>query len=155
MESLDLMGLFADIELPLIEVLADMERCGVRVDRKMLGELSRDFDGRLTGIVKEIYALSGDPFNINSPQQLSRVLFDTLRLSPVKKTKTGFSTDTEVLEILSLQHPLPKKILEVQNAHKIEEHLYRCTTDAHQPSYGKDPHHLQPDGGLNRKVVEL
>ena len=120
MESLDLMGLFADIEMPLIEVLADMERYGVRVDRKMLAELSRDFDGRLTGIVKEIYAFSGDPFNINSPQQLSRVLFDTLRLPPVKKTKTGFSTDTEVLEILSLQHPLPKKILEYRTLTKLK-----------------------------------
>jgi DNA polymerase-1 len=120
MESLDLMGLFADIELPLVEVLADMERYGVRVDRKILGELSRDFDGRLTGIVKEIYAISGDPFNINSPQQLSRVLFDTLRLSPVKKTKTGFSTDTGVLEILSLQHPLPKKILEYRTLTKLK-----------------------------------
>ena len=120
MESLDLMGLFADIELPLVEVLADMERYGVRVDRKILGELSRDFDGRLTGIVKEIYSLSGDPFNINSPQQLSRVLFDTLRLSPVKKTKTGFSTDTGVLEILSLQHPLPKKILEYRTLTKLK-----------------------------------
>jgi DNA polymerase I len=120
MESLDLMGLFADIELPLVEVLADMERYGVRVDRKILGELSRDFDGRLTGIVKEIYAISGNPFNINSPQQLSRVLFDTLRLSPVKKTKTGFSTDTGVLEILSLQHPLPKKILEYRTLTKLK-----------------------------------
>jgi DNA polymerase-1 len=120
MESLDLMGLFTDIELPLIEVLADMERCGVRVDRKMLGQLSRDFDGRLTGIVKEIYALSGDPFNINSPQQLSRVLFDTIGLTPVKKTKTGFSTDTEVLETLSLQHPLPMKILEYRTLTKLK-----------------------------------
>ena len=120
MESLDLMGLFADIELPLVEVLAGMERYGVRVDRKILGELSRDFDGRLTGIVKEIYSLSGDPFNINSPQQLSRVLFDTLRLSPVKKTKTGFSTDTGVLEILSLQHPLPRKILEYRTLTKLK-----------------------------------
>lgn len=120
MESLGLTDLFTGIELPLVDVLADMERCGVRVDRKILGELSRDFDGRLTGIVKEIYAFSGEPFNINSPQQLSRVLFDTLRLPPVKKTKTGFSTDTEVLETLSLQHPLPKKILEYRTLTKLK-----------------------------------
>jgi DNA polymerase I len=120
MKSLDLTSLFSNIELPLVEVLAEMERYGVRVDRRMLGELSRDFDGRLTGIVKEIYALSGEPFNINSPQQLSRVLFDTLRLPPVKKTKTGFSTDTEVLETLSLQHPLPKRILEYRTLTKLK-----------------------------------
>jgi DNA polymerase-1 len=120
MESLNLMDLIANIELPIVEVLANMERCGVRIDRKILTELSRDFDGRLTGIVKEIYALSGDPFNINSPQQLSRVLFDTLGLPPVKKTKTGFSTDTGVLETLSLQHPLPKKILEYRTLTKLK-----------------------------------
>jgi len=120
MESLGLTDLFTRIELPLVDVLADMERCGVRVDRKIFSELSRDFDGRLTGIVKEIYAFSGEPFNINSPQQLSRILFDTLHLPPVKKTKTGFSTDTEVLETLSLQHPLPKKILEYRTLTKLK-----------------------------------
>ncbi len=120
MGSLDLMSLFTDIELPLVSVLADMERYGVKVDRKILSELSRDFDGRLTGIVKEIYAMSGEPFNINSPQQLSKVLFDSLGLQPVKKTKTGFSTDTEVLETLSLQHPLPRKILEYRTFTKLK-----------------------------------
>ena len=120
MKSLDLMDLFFNIEMPLIGVLAEMEQTGVKIDRKMLAELSRDFDKRLTGIVKEIYAFSGDPFNINSPQQLSRVLFDTLRLTPVKKTKTGFSTDTGVLEALSLEHPLPKKILEYRTLTKLK-----------------------------------
>ena len=120
MESLDLMNLFSNIEMPLIEVLAEMERSGVKVDRKMFGELSRDFDKRLTGIIKEIYAFTGGPFNINSPQQLSRVLFDTLGLTPVKKTKTGYSTDTEVLERLSLEHPLPRKILEYRTLTKLK-----------------------------------
>lgn len=120
MESLNLTGLFTDIELPLVAVLAGMERTGVRVDRRMLGELSRDFDGRLTGIVKDIYADSGEPFNINSPQQLSRVLFENLRLTPVKKTKTGFSTDTEVLEALSLEHPLPGKVLAYRTLTKLK-----------------------------------
>ncbi|MBA4391667.1 MAG: DNA polymerase I [Syntrophus sp. (in: bacteria)] len=120
MKSLELMNLFSNIEMPLIGVLAEMEQTGVKIDRKMLAELSRDFDKRLTGIVKEIYAFAGDPFNINSPQQLSRVLFDTLRLTPVKKTKTGFSTDTGVLETLSLEHPLPKKILEYRTLTKLK-----------------------------------
>jgi DNA polymerase-1 len=119
-EARDLVNLYDRIELPLIEVLADMEQTGVKVDRKILGELSRDFDARLTGIVKEIYAHAGEPFNINSPQQLSRILFDTLHLTPVKKTKTGYSTDIEVLETLSLQHPLPKKILEYRTLTKLK-----------------------------------
>ena len=121
MDELGLTELFRDVELPLVGVLAGMEHYGVKVDRRMLGELSRDFDKRLTGIVKEIYAFAGgDPFNINSPQQLSRVLFETLRLPPVKKTKTGYSTDTEVLETLSLQHPMPKKILEYRTLTKLK-----------------------------------
>ncbi len=120
METRDLVSLYYTIELPLIEVLADMEQTGVKVDRKVLGELSRDFDARLSGIVKEIYDHAGEPFNINSPQQLSRILFDTLNLTPVKKTKTGYSTDIEVLETLSLQHPLPKKILEYRTLTKLK-----------------------------------
>ena len=97
-----------------------MEIAGVRVDRRKLGELSRDFDQRLTGIVKEIYVHSDGPFNINSPQQLCRVLFDTLGLTPVKKTKTGYSTDTGVLEILSESHPLPAMILEYRSLTKLK-----------------------------------
>lgn len=120
MEARDLIDLYYKIELPLIEVLADMEQVGVKIDRKILGELSRDFDARLTGIVKDIYGHAGEPFNINSPQQLSRILFDTLNLTPVKKTKTGYSTDIEVLETLSLQHPLPKKILEYRTLTKLK-----------------------------------
>jgi len=120
MEARGLADLYYKIELPLIEVLADMEQAGVKIDRKILGELSRDFDARLTGIVKDIYGHAGEPFNINSPQQLSRILFDRLSLTPVKKTKTGYSTDIEVLETLSLQHPLPKKILEYRTLTKLK-----------------------------------
>jgi len=120
MEGLGLTNLFQTIETPLVEVLACMEHAGVKVDRKMLAELSRDIDKRLTGIMKEIYSLSGEPFNINSPQQLSRILFEKLKLHPVKKTKTGYSTDIEVLEKLSLTHPLPKEILEYRTLTKLK-----------------------------------
>ncbi|MDD3845655.1 MAG: DNA polymerase I [Syntrophorhabdaceae bacterium] len=120
LNELVLSDLFFGTELPLVGVLADMERAGVRVDRRKLGELSRDFDRRLTGIVREIYVHSDGPFNINSPQQLSRVLFDTLGLPPVRKTKTGFSTDTAVLEILSENHPLPAMILEYRMLTKLK-----------------------------------
>ncbi len=120
LSELELSELFFGTELPLVEVLADMEAAGVRIDRRKLGELSRDFDQRLTGIIKEIYAHSDGPFNINSPQQLSRVLFDTLGLTPVKKTKTGYSTDTSVLETLSESHPLPAMILEYRSLTKLK-----------------------------------
>ncbi len=120
MEELELSDLFFRTELPLVGVLADMEIAGVRVDRRKLGELSRDFDQRLTAIVKEIYVHSDGPFNINSPQQLCRVLFDTLGLTPTKKTKTGYSTDTSVLEALSASHPLPAMILEYRMLSKLK-----------------------------------
>jgi DNA polymerase-1 len=120
MEELGLTTLFHTVETPLVEVLACMENAGVKIDRKMLAELSKDFDKWLTGIMKEIYSLSGEPFNINSPQQLSRILFEKLQLTPGKKTKTGYSTDIEVLEKLSLIHPLPKEILEYRTLTKLK-----------------------------------
>jgi DNA polymerase-1 len=120
MDGLGLLPLFVNTEMPLVRVLADMECKGVKIDRGRLNSLSREFDQRLTGIVKQIYDMAGGPFNINSPQQLSRVLFETLGLTPVKKTKTGYSTDTEVLQILSIEHPLPKEILEYRTLTKLK-----------------------------------
>ncbi|MCX8022825.1 MAG: DNA polymerase I [Syntrophorhabdaceae bacterium] len=112
--------LFYTVEMPLTAVLAQMESIGVKVDRVMLNELSRDFDRRLNQIMKTIYNLSGEPFNINSPQQLSKILFEKLGLQPIKKTKTGFSTDTEVLETLSIHHPLPGEILRYRTLSKLK-----------------------------------
>ena len=120
MDGLGLLPLFMNTEMPLIRVLADMECKGVKIDRGRLNSLSREFDQRLTGIVKQIYDMARGPFNINSPQQLSRVLFETLGLTPVKKTKTGYSTDTEVLQTLSIEHPLPKEILEYRTLTKLK-----------------------------------
>lgn len=120
LEALGLSSLFYEIELPLVEVLADMECLGVRVDRSMLAELSRDFDRRLGAIMKVISDLAGETFNINSPQQLGRILFQRLGLQPVKKTKTSFSTDNEVLQILAERHPLPKEVLEYRMLQKLK-----------------------------------
>jgi DNA polymerase I len=120
MDGLGLLPLFMNTEMPLVRVLADMECKGVKIDRGRLNSLSREFDQRLTGIVKQIYDMARGPFNINSPQQLSRVLFETLGLTPVKKTKTGYSTDTEVLQTLSIEHPLPKEILEYRTLTKLK-----------------------------------
>ncbi len=120
MENMGLTGLFINIEMPLVYVLAKMEYAGVKVDRQALMGLSRDFDKRLNTIIKEIHSMSGEPFNINSPQQLSRILFDKLQLPTIKKTKTGFSTDTEVLETLSAVHPLPRQILAYRTLAKLK-----------------------------------
>jgi len=120
MKELGLTDLFFNIEMPLIEVLANIEYTGVKVDRQALMSLSRDFDKRLNTIIKEIHSLAGELFNINSPQQLSHILFDKLQLPTFKKTKTGFSTDTGVLETLSAVHPLPQQILAYRTLAKLK-----------------------------------
>jgi DNA polymerase-1 len=120
LDEMGLRDLFFDTEMPLVEVLARMECLGVRVDRKALLALSRDFDGRLNAIVARIYDIAGETFNINSPQQLVRILFHRLNLPSVKKTKTSLSTDNEVLQTLSDLHPLPAEILEYRMLTKLK-----------------------------------
>ncbi len=112
--------LFTDVELPLIEVLADMEQHGVKVDTGYLGQLSHIMGNRLHDLEAEIHALADGEFNINSPKQLAVVLFEKLGLPVVKKTKTGPSTDASVLEELSEQHEIVAKILEYRQLTKLK-----------------------------------
>lgn len=114
-ERLDGQGLLPlsdDLETPLIEVLAEMEWNGIRVDTDRLAELSTDFAAKTQALAEEIEEIVGHPFNLASPKQLAEVLFQELRLPVVKKTKTGPSTDASVLEQLAVMHPLPKLIVE-------------------------------------------
>lgn len=104
-------NLFHNIEMPLIVVLADMEYNGFKVDTNRLNELSGEFSVRIAKITEEIYAEAGEEFNINSTKQLSIILFEKFKLPPTKKTKTGYSTDVEVLEALFDKHPIIEKIL--------------------------------------------
>jgi DNA polymerase-1 len=115
-----LLRLYEDIERPLVAVLAAMERHGIRVDPARLGEFSRELDVQLTRTTGEIYRLAGEEFNIGSPKQLGAILFDKLKLPPVKKTKTGYSTDADVLEQLALGHELPAKIIEHRTLAKLK-----------------------------------
>lgn len=103
--------LFTDIEMPLSAVLADMEAAGVAVDAPYLQTLSAEMDRRLNELAAEIYRLAGSEFNISSPKQLGFVLFEKLQLPSLKKTKTGYSTDAEVLEYLAPQHEIVAKIV--------------------------------------------
>jgi DNA polymerase-1 len=112
--------LFAEIEVPLVQVLADMEKAGIKIDHSLMGSLSKKLGKELAGLEKRIFFLAGDEFNINSPKQLQEILFQKLGLKPVKKTKTGFSTDVDVLERLSLEHELPKEILEHRTMSKLK-----------------------------------
>jgi DNA polymerase I len=112
--------LFYDLEMPLVEVLAQMELNGIKVDLNILQRLSKDLEKRLIYLIDEIYSASGTQFNINSPKQLSQVLFEKLKLPVIKKTKTGPSTDEEVLKKLAGSHPLPAFLLEYRQLMKLK-----------------------------------
>ncbi len=114
------LDLYRQIEMPLIFVLAEMEMNGVKVDLPLLARLSREFEGSLNHLKQEIYELAGETFNISSPKQLGEILFNKLKLPPVKKTKTGFSTDEEVLTKLAVTHPLPAKIIQFRGLSKLK-----------------------------------
>ena len=117
-EELD--ELFRSVELPLIEVLAELEFNGIKVDIALLRELSDRFGERLARLEAEIYELAGEKFNIESPKQLSKLLFEKFSLPVIKKTKTGASTDVEVLTELAKQHSLPAKIIEYRQNAKLK-----------------------------------
>ncbi|HET6371189.1 MAG TPA: DNA polymerase I [Nitrospiria bacterium] len=112
--------LFDRVEIPLVEVLAEMEQVGFKVDPAILGEISKELEGKLAEETERIYQLAKGEFNINSPKQLAEVLFERLGLPPVRKTKTGYSTDEEVLTQLALQHPLPAEILSYRQQMKLK-----------------------------------
>ncbi len=115
-----LYNLFAEVEIPLITVLAKMEIAGVALDTKFLGNISKEMEKRLFSITKDIYGMAGTEFNINSHQQLSHVLFERLRLPVVKRTKTGISTDEAVLRKLQAQHRIIGLILEYRTLAKLK-----------------------------------
>ena len=111
LEKQGLTPLFNEMEMPLVPVLAEIERNGVKIDPDFLSEMSKEFDAKLAELTERIYRLAGGPFNINSPKQLCEVLFEKLKLPPIRKTKTGYSTDEEVLTQLAVRHELPAEIL--------------------------------------------
>jgi DNA polymerase-1 len=112
--------LFEQVEMPLAIVLAKIEMNGVKIDVDLLREFSKEIEGQLLRKMDQIYGLAGEVFNINSSQQLGKILFDKLKLPAIKKTKTGYSTDMEVLEKLSLHHDLPLEILGYRNLSKLK-----------------------------------
>jgi DNA polymerase I len=119
LERYELRPLFEEVELPLIEVLVSMERRGVLLDTTALAVVGRELRSQLERLETRIYQLAGERFNLNSPKQLSDVLFNRLGLPPVKKTKTGFSTDESVLNQLALQHELPADLINYRQLNKL------------------------------------
>ncbi len=112
--------LFSSLEMPISEVLLNMERHGIMIDQEFLGELEQEFSEVLIGLTERIHELAGGDFNIQSPKQLAEILFNKLGLKPIKKTATGWSTDVGVLTALADQHPLPGLILEYRQVAKLQ-----------------------------------
>ncbi|MGQ9778320.1 MAG: DNA polymerase I [Bacillota bacterium] len=112
--------LFTEVELPLTPVLFVMERAGVAVDLVFLRQLGEEMAAQLARLEEEIYTLAGERFNLNSPKQLAKVLFEDLKLPAKKKTKTGYSTDAEVLEELAPEHPVVARLLDYRQLAKLK-----------------------------------
>jgi DNA polymerase-1 len=111
---------YRELEMPLIPLLAAMEHVGIRVAPERLEVLARELERQLDTLLREIHEHAGEPVNPNSPKQLAAVLFEKLKLPPLRKTKTGYSTDVDVLEELALGHPLPQKILDYRQLAKLK-----------------------------------
>jgi DNA polymerase-1 len=139
LEDEGLLSVFESMEMPLVAVLADMERAGVRVDRKLLEGMSRDMDEQLAALTKQIHRLAKGEFNINSPVQLREVLFERLGMKSGKKTgKTRVaSTAEDVLEGLALVHELPRKILEYRSIQKLKSTYVDALPELILPETGR------------------
>ena len=119
LNEMEMDGLFYHVEMPLVEVLGFMEYEGIKVDREKLCELGTEFKEIITRLEEEIFEMVGEKFNINSPKQLGVILFEKLELPVIKKTKTGYSTNAEVLDKLRDKHPIIDKISEYRQIVKL------------------------------------
>ena len=119
LEEINAVDLFKNIDMPTIEVLAEMQWNGMYVDLEELDEYGKELKDRIEVLTKEIYELCGEEFNINSTKQLGEILFEKLKLTVVKKTKSGYSTDVDVLEKLRDEHPIIERLLEYRQLTKL------------------------------------
>jgi DNA polymerase-1 len=137
LQKINLLKLCTELEFPLIRVLAEMEYEGIKVDPRILAYI----DGEIMRYIKEyenkIYRIAGEQFNINSTQQLARILFDVLKLPKTKKTKTGYSTDISVLEELAGQHEIASVLVEYRTLAKLKSTYIEGLTKAIEPKTGR------------------
>ncbi|MNK21601.1 DNA polymerase I [compost metagenome] len=137
LEKNEMNRLFFELEMPLSRILADMEKQGIAVNREDLQELGKEFETQIRRLVQHIYELAGTEFNINSPKQLGEILFDKLGLPVIKKTKTGYSTDAEVLEKLAPYHDIVQSILEYRQLAKLQSTYVEGLLKEIRPETGK------------------
>lgn len=131
-----LSSLFTDVEMPLVVILAKMQKAGMHVDVEPLHALGQHLNARLESLQHVIYSLAGEEFNINSPKQLGVVLFEKLGIHPPKKTKTGYSTNAEVLESLKDEHPIAESLIEYRTLEKLRSTYVETLPDAIDPKTG-------------------
>jgi DNA polymerase-1 len=132
-----LFQLFTEVELPLIEVLVEMELAGVLMDPRVLEEQAKEIEVLLENLRQEIFHLAGEEFNPASPKQVASILYEKLKLPVIKKTKTGPSTDSLVLKELALQHPLPEKIVTYRELEKLLNTYIRKLPEYINPRTGR------------------
>lgn len=133
----ELETLFYEMEVPLIRILAEMEMEGIRIDSDVLGEYSEEIAGKLEEIESEVFKLCGEEFNIGSTKQLQEVLFEKRKLQPIKKIKTGYSTDNYVLEELSKEDPVPGLVLKYRGYSKLKSTYVDSLPKLVNPETGK------------------
>ncbi|MCI0382840.1 MAG: DNA polymerase, partial [Chlamydiae bacterium] len=119
LEKADLLPVFEQIEMPLIPVLISMERRGVYLDTQKTGLLSQELSLQIKQLQEEIFSLSNESFNLNSPKQLGEILFDKMQIRPLKRTQTGYATGSEILEELKTAHPIIEKIIDYRLIEKL------------------------------------
>lgn len=137
MEKNGVDALYRNIELPLVEVLAAMEKAGIATDQKRWKEVLEDMQQREGHILREIYTEAGESFNVNSPRQLSYILFDKMHMPAGKKTKTGYSTAASVLDKLAETYPFVKKILEYRTLSKLISTYLLALPELIRPETGR------------------
>jgi DNA polymerase-1 len=137
LEQQGLMTLFSEVEMPLVAVLAGMERNGVALDKGLFQEMSQGLGRQLVSLENQIYAFAGHHFNINSPQQLGTVLFSELKLPGGRKTKSGYSTDASVLDGLKASYPIVKLILEYRQLAKLRSTYIDALPSLVNPGTGR------------------
>ena len=119
LENINATKLFNEIDMPTVEVLANMQWNGMYVDEKELSEFGKELTDKLEVITKIIYEMAGEEFNINSTKQLGEILFEKMKLPVIKKTKSGYSTDVDVLEKLRKEDPIIEQIIEYRQLMKL------------------------------------
>lgn len=147
--------LYRELEHPLLGVLTDMERAGIALDPAVLGEMSAAAAGEIAALESRLHALAGEPVNLASGAQVGRVLFETLQLPTGRKTKTGWSTDSEVLESLAARHEFPRLLLDWRALTKLRSTYLEALPLAVDPADGRVHTTFDPTGAATGRLSSL